>query len=124
MDLLVMFGELKTKINFLVVDGVPVGVLIGFPEMEKLSAKIDLKGQYVDFAISRKSVQASLEPDHSLNEPAGDESKEEDLTTDSRDKSSVDESHNDCEKRMVVVMAVKDGGLQSQNELTKKEELQ
>lgn len=30
--------------DFLVVDGVPIGVLIEIPELEKLNAQIDLRG--------------------------------------------------------------------------------
>lgn len=54
-SILVIFGELKAKMNFSVVDGVSYRELIGIQEMEKLNDHIDINGQYVD-SITGKSV--------------------------------------------------------------------
>lgn len=42
-DVAVTFGELKTKIDFVLVESVLVGLLIRIPEMEGLTAQIDLE---------------------------------------------------------------------------------
>lgn len=52
----VTFGELKTKIDFLVFKDVPVEALICILERERLSAQIDLGGQYVDSTVAGESV--------------------------------------------------------------------
>lgn len=123
-DALVMFGELKKKIDFLVVQGVPVRVLIQIPEMEGLSAQIYLGGKYVYFTIGRNSVRVAVKPDHSLKKPAGDESEDEDFTTNLSDASSEDEPDGDSEGSMVVALAVKEEVVQSQEELSNEEKVQ
>lgn len=67
-----MFGKLKTKIYFHVVEGVLLGVLMEILDMERRSAQIGFHGQYVDFAISKKSVRVGFEPERTLNKPYDD----------------------------------------------------
>lgn len=85
--------------------------------------QIVLEGQYVDFIIGRKSIRVGLEHDHSLYKRAGDETADEAFTTDSSNTSSEDESDGDSEDSMVAALAVKEGGLQSQEALGDEEEL-
>lgn len=119
----VVFGELKTKMNFLVVDGVPIGVLIGIPEMEKLNKHIDLGGQYVELTIGRKSVRVGLELDHTINKVQEDESEDENLTTDSSTTSSADVSENESEESILVAMAVQGNPLINRNKAADDREL-
>lgn len=63
-----IFGELKTKMDFMVVGGVPVGMLTGNLEMEKLNACIDLACQYNNLSIGKKAVQIELKPDWTIDQ--------------------------------------------------------
>lgn len=94
-DVPVTFPELKTKINFLVVEAILVGILIIISEIERLSAHIDFCGQYDSFTIGGKSVRVGLEPDLSLSKSVGGEAEDEDFTTDFSTKISEDESDSD-----------------------------
>lgn len=53
-------GGLRAEIEFLFVDRVPVGVLIGIPETEDPNTCIDLGGQHVYLTIGRRSAQIDL----------------------------------------------------------------
>lgn len=53
---------MKANMDFLVVDGVLIGVLIGILETEKLNAHIVLIDQYFGFIIEKKPVHVGLEP--------------------------------------------------------------
>lgn len=59
------------EMDFLVVDGVLVGMPTDIFEMEKESSQIDLGGQYVYFTIYRNSARVGFKPDSRLNKPAG-----------------------------------------------------
>lgn len=105
-DVPITVDELKPTIDFLVVGGVLVGVLILIPNLERLSAQIDQEGQYVDFTIGGKSLRVDLYFHRSIKRSAGDESEDVDFTTDSIDASSEDESDGDSEYSMEVALAV------------------
>lgn len=65
------------------------------PEIERLSAEIDLRGQYVGSTIGRKSVRGGSELYDGLKKPTGDDFEDEDFATNSSDKGLMDESDND-----------------------------
>lgn len=69
-----MFGESKTEIDYLFVDGF-FAVLIGFLQVEKLSAQADFCCRYVYFTVDEKLIQVKLEPDRSPDNPTNDELK-------------------------------------------------
>lgn len=56
------FDKMKAKMNFLVFDGVVVGVVIGIQEFKRLSAQFELRDLHVDFVIAKKSVRVGLDP--------------------------------------------------------------
>lgn len=116
--------KLRTKIDFLVVDGDLVGVLIGIHETEMLCAQIELCVKYVNFKIGENSIRLGVEPDHSVHRPADEESGNKYFTTDSSYTNSTDDSDNDSEESMVIALAVNDGDLKYQEVLIKEEKLQ
>lgn len=89
--------------------------------MKPLSAQIYLGGQCIDFTICRKPVQVGLEPDRSLKKTAGEKFEDEMFNTDSGHIISEDKSNSDSEDSMVVALEIKEGGLQSQEEITNEE---
>lgn len=103
----VTLSKLKANLKFLVVDGVPIGVLTVVPEMEKLNAYIDLDGQHVDFTIGRKSVCVGLKRDRITDRFQEDKSEDEYFTTDSITMPSAEVSKDESEEDMVVDIAMK-----------------
>lgn len=56
----VTFGQSEAKLNFLVVDGFPVDLLVGYPTMEELQACLDLGNQSVRLVVDRKKETMRL----------------------------------------------------------------
>ena len=71
-----------TSLNFLVVEGSPVEILIGYPTLEELQACIDLGHQSVRIVLANKTVKMSLEFDQVSPIVAGSETDSEDFTSD------------------------------------------
>lgn len=97
-----MFGELKKKMDFLVFEGAPVGLLIGKSQMEKQNGHINLVRQLVDFTTRRQSVRVGLENDRSLRKMYGDELELEDFIMDSKTTSSAEVSKNESKESMAI----------------------
>lgn len=55
-----MFSVQVVKMDFLVVDGVPVDLFVGLIQSGKLEATLDLVGQFDDFNINGDSVRIGL----------------------------------------------------------------
>lgn len=107
----VMFSDLWTKMDFLVVDKAPLRVLIGIAEMAQLNRQIYLSSQKDDLTVGRDSSQAGLEFDKIIGKIIGDLLENKYFTTVFRDTSSADESDEESEKSMLVALAVGDEGL-------------
>ena len=78
----VSFGNLVSKMDFLVVNGAPYDVIIGLPALEEIQACIDLGRQHVQVTVNNRKTRLGLEMD---NGPREDESStdSEDFTSDS-----------------------------------------
>ena len=96
-DVLVSFNGTITSINFLIVAGAPVDILIRYPTLEELQACIDLGHQSVKMVIGNKTVKKSLEFDQLSPIVAGLETDSEDFTSDvesfASERSSEEETY-------------------------------
>ena len=81
-DLPISFSGTVTSLNFLVVAGSPVDILIGFLTLEELQACINLGHQSVRMVIGNKTVKMSLEFDQVSPIFAGSETDSEEFTSD------------------------------------------
>ena len=81
-DVLVSFNGTVTSLNFLVVAGSPVDILIRYATLEELQACIDLVHQSVRRVIENKTVKMSLEFDQVSPIVASSETDSEDFTSD------------------------------------------
>ena len=100
-DVPVSFNVTVTSLNFLVVSGSTVDILIGYHTLEELQACIDLGHQSVRMMIGNKSVKMSLEFDQVSPIVAGSETDSEDFTSDV--ESFASESSSEEETYVVAI---------------------
>lgn len=81
-DVPVMFGELNRKIDFLVVNEVPVVVLVRITDRKTLSTLGDRGDQYVRFTILKTSIREWLEYGRNVYKPVVDKAANGNFTTD------------------------------------------
>ena len=81
-DVPISFNGTFTSLNFLVVEGSSVDILIGYPTPEELQACIHLGHQSVGMLIGNKTVNLSLEFDQVSLIAAGSETASEYFTSD------------------------------------------
>ena len=91
-----------TSLNFLVVAGSPVDILIGYPTLEELQACIDLGYQSVRMVIGNRTVKMSLELDQLSPIVAGSETDSEEFTSDV--ESFASESSSEEETYVVAIL--------------------
>jgi len=60
----IRFGDMRVRVDFLVIDGPPFDLIIGCPTLEKLEAQLDFGKQVVRFHHDGASVEVGLEYDH------------------------------------------------------------
>ena len=96
-DVPVLFNGTVPSLNFLVVAGSPLDILIGYPTMEELQACIDLSHQSDRVVIGNKTVKMSLEFVQVSPNVAGSETDSEDFTFDvdsfASERSSEEETY-------------------------------
>ena len=98
----VSFNGTVTSLNFLVVAGSVVDILIGYLTLEEPQACIDLSHQPVRMMIGHKTVKRSLEFDQISPIVAGSETDSEDFTSDV--ESVASESSSEEETYVVEIL--------------------
>lgn len=95
------------RLEFPVVDGVPVDVLTWLIDLERLEATLDLREQFVDFNINKRSVKTEPNPEtgYVSDKNAPDEYVDFITESSSMDASSQSESN---EEDSLVVSVEKD----------------
>ena len=101
-DVSVSFDSTVTSLNFLVVAGSPVDILVEYPTLEELQACIDLGHQSVRMVIGNKTVKMSLDFDQVSPIVAGSETDSEDFTSDV--ESFASESSSEEETYVVAIL--------------------
>ena len=91
-----------TSLNFLVVEGSPFDILIGYPTLEELQACIDLGHQSVKMVIGNKTSEMSLEFDQVSPIVAGSETDSEEFISDV--ESFASESSSEEETYVVAIL--------------------
>lgn len=94
----VTFGRLTVHMDFLTVKDAPLGVIIGAPALEHMSAVMDLAGQFVDLTHDGTTVRVGLEPDQGQPFTQEENSESELFTTDSSGNESDDEAEDTSEE--------------------------
>ena len=103
-EISVSFSNFTVRLDFLVVEGTPVDIIIGCPALEMLQARLDMGEQHVTITIGDQSVQMSFEYDQYRMQDYQEGTDSEEFTSASED--DEDGSDTDSEDGDDLVVAL------------------